>query len=127
MPHLLLLEPNTVLAATYGAVFTHYGFTVTAVAGAQAGIYAADSKRPDAIVLELQLPRHNGIEFLHELRSYPEWRDIPVVVHTSLTPAQTDKSKDVLHDEFGVCAVLYKHYTSLADLVGAVQSQLVLA
>jgi DNA-binding response OmpR family regulator len=126
MQHVLLLEPNTLLAATYEAAFVASGYTATTVTGAQAGIHAADTKRPDAIVLELQLPRHNGIEFLHEFRSYTEWKSIPVIIHTSLTPTQTDAFGLVLRESFGVHAILYKHGSSLADLVGAVRSQLAL-
>jgi DNA-binding response OmpR family regulator len=125
MQHVLLLEPNTLLTATYTAIFEHEGFTVSVAAGAQAGIHAADAQRPDVIVLELQLPRHNGVEFLHELRSYPEWQNIPVIVHTSLPPAKTEPSREVLQTSLGVAAVLYKHATSLADLVRAVRAQLV--
>jgi CheY-like chemotaxis protein len=124
MQHVLLLEPNTLLATTYQAALEHAGLTVAVAAGAQAGIHAADQQRPDVIVLELQLPRHNGIEFLHELRSYPEWQHIPVVVHTSLPPTATEATKAVLHDSLGVTTVLYKHATPLADLIGAVRSQL---
>ncbi len=124
MSHVLLLEPNTILAATYQAAFTAHGFTAVAVSGAQNGIHAIDARQPDVIVLELQLPSHNGVEFLHELRSYPEWHDIPVVVHTSLTPVQTESYVSILHDALGVRAVLYKHGTSLAELVNAVKAQL---
>lgn len=125
MPHLLLVEPNTILAATYKGAFTVHGYTVDTVTGAQAGIHAADSRQPDIIVLELQLPWHNGIEFLHELRSYSEWQHIPVVVHTVLTPAQTGRFAVVLCDQLGVGGILYKHNTTLVDLVAAVQAQLV--
>jgi DNA-binding response OmpR family regulator len=127
MPHVLLLEPNTLLAATYQAAFVAIGYTATAVTGAQAGIHATDMKQPDAIVLELQLPRHNGIEFLYELRSYPEWQGIPIIINTSLVPAQTDAFGPVLRESLGVRTILYKHGATLADLVGAVRSQLVLA
>ena len=127
MSHVLLLEPNTVLAATYQAALEHFGFTVTVASGAQAGIHAADAQQPDVIVLELQLPRHNGIEFLHELRSYPEWQYIPVVVHTSLPPAVTEARSETLRSSLGVEVILYKHATSLADLAAATRAQLVVA
>jgi len=39
--------------------------------------------RPDAIVLDLMMPEMDGFEFLVELRSRAEWRDIPVLVVTA--------------------------------------------
>lgn len=39
--------------------------------------------RPALILLDLNLPRMNGIEFLQELRTDPELRDLSVIVLTS--------------------------------------------
>ncbi|HEX8327338.1 MAG TPA: response regulator [Hymenobacter sp.] len=38
---------------------------------------------PEVILLDLNMPRMNGIEFLTELRSNPEFRDIPVFITTT--------------------------------------------
>jgi CheY-like chemotaxis protein len=39
--------------------------------------------RPSLILLDLNLPKMSGIEFLRELRSDPELRDLSVIVLTS--------------------------------------------
>ncbi|MEQ6341684.1 MAG: response regulator [Gammaproteobacteria bacterium] len=39
--------------------------------------------KPRIILLDLNMPRMNGIEFLHELRADPELHDISVVVLTT--------------------------------------------
>src|SRR5690606_21603784 len=93
MSHVLLIEPNTLLADTYTQALTHAGHEVTHVTGAQAGIDAADKRQPDLVIVELQLPRHSGVEFLHEFRSYAEWLNVPVVVNTSLPPARIMPAK----------------------------------
>ncbi|MFW6372967.1 MAG: Hpt domain-containing protein [Thermodesulfobacteriota bacterium] len=41
--------------------------------------------RPDVIVLDIEMPRMNGYEFLSALNSTSEYRDIPVVMLTSRT------------------------------------------
>lgn len=41
------------------------------------------SSRPDLILLDLNLPKKNGLEVLEELKSDPEFKRIPVVVLTT--------------------------------------------
>ena len=54
----------------------------------QIALRCLSASRPDVIVLDLMMPEMDGFEFLEELRSRPQWRDIPVVVITAkdLTP-----------------------------------------
>lgn len=122
MKNILLIEPNAVLARLYKEMFVREGFGVTHVMGAQAAVSAADEVAPDAVVLELQLPRHSGIEFLHEFRSYPEWWPIPIIVNTNILPAKMAQLQTPLKDELGVRDILYKPKTSLQALVQAVRN-----
>lgn len=117
MSHILLIEPNTLLAKTYTQALSHAGHTVAHVTGAQAAIDAADKKMPDLVIVELQLPQHSGVEFLHEFRSYAEWIHIPVVVNTGLSPARMLLAKEPLRRDLGVKDILYKPRTSLQDLI----------
>jgi len=117
MAHILLLEPNTVLAKTYTQALEHAGHSVAHATGAQAAVDAVDKRMPDMAIVELQLPGHSGIEFLHEFRSYVEWLHIPVVVNTSLSPARISLAKEPLQRDLGVLEVLYKPRTTLQDLV----------
>ena len=67
-------------------------------------------------MLELQIARHNGIEFLYEFVSYPEWQSIPVVILTVL-PISEVKKMTVLRDQLSVVKVLSKTHTDLKNLV----------
>jgi CheY-like chemotaxis protein len=40
----------------------------------------ADAGRPDLVLLDLNLPRKNGLEVLQEIKSDPELQGIPVVI-----------------------------------------------
>lgn len=121
MANILLIEPNPILARTYEQALQHAGHQVFSVTSAQAAIEAADEHTPDAVVLELQLPVHGGVEFLYEFRSYDEWQQIPIVLHT-YTPAQTIAPlQDALQGMLGVRAFLYKPQTSLQQLVQTVR------
>lgn len=78
---------------------------------ADRAIAECDLRRPDCIVLELALGQHSGVEFLHEFRSYNDWKDVPVV---ALTMVDVQK-QDVLK-KLGVASYLYKPKTSLKTL-----------
>ncbi len=113
--NILLIEPDTLLGKVYVKALEQAGHTVAWVKGAQQAIALADMTTPDAVVSELQLPGHGGIEFLYEFRSYPEWQAIPVILHTLVMTREM-----VFPDELGVVEQLYKPATSLKQLVRAV-------
>jgi len=50
-----------------------------------------DARLPDLVLLDLHLPRKDGIEVLSEMRRDPELRNIPVVIMTS-----SDSRSDVV-------------------------------
>jgi DNA-binding response OmpR family regulator len=117
MSHVLLIEPNTLLAKTYTQALQHAGHTVDHASGAQAAINAADKHTPDIVIVELQLPQHSGVEFLHEFRSYGEWSHVPVIVITALSPHTLAAAKKPLARDLDVREVLYKPRTTLQDIV----------
>ncbi len=49
----------------------------------------ARAPRPDLILLDLLLPKRNGLEVLTEIRDAPDLRNIPVVVLTASEDEQT--------------------------------------
>jgi chemotaxis family two-component system response regulator Rcp1 len=51
----------------------------------------AGAPRPDLVLLDLHLPRLDGLEVLAQIKQHPEWKRIPVVMMTSSTD-----EKDVL-------------------------------
>ena len=48
-----------------------------------AAIVAGDLERPDVVVLDINLPRVNGIDVLRRIKGDPELRTIPVVVFST--------------------------------------------
>jgi chemotaxis family two-component system response regulator Rcp1 len=42
-----------------------------------------NAERPDVIMLDLNLPKRNGIEILHEIKSSPRFKRIPVIAVTT--------------------------------------------
>lgn len=124
MSKILLIEPDRVLAETYRQSLLADGHQVVCCASAQAGIISADQHQPDLIILELQLVEHSGIEFLYELRSYPDWQDIPIIVHTMVPTSEFIANRKLLRDQLGVETYLYKPETSLEKLQASIQEYL---
>lgn len=61
----------------------------------------ADFKRPDLILLDLNLPRKNGRELLTEIKADDELRRIPVIVMT------TSKAEQDIHRAYNLNANCY--------------------
>lgn len=115
MAQILLVEPDTVLAKTYAASLQKSGHHILRAQDAQSAINATDSVTPDCIVLEIQLPQHNGVEFLYELRSHADWQAIPVIILSQL-PVDRIGLDETKMTELGVRAFCYKPETSLMTL-----------
>lgn len=123
MAQILLVEPDHILANTYAAALAREGHHVLCASEAQSAVNATDAVLPDCIILEVQLPAHNGIEFLYELRSHADWQTIPVVVLSQLPLDRLDLDPAKM-EELGVVAYHYKPQTSLVTLSFAVEEAL---
>ncbi len=115
----LLVEPDRAQAAAIAGWLQPRHINVVTADSAQGAIAAADAAVPNVVVLELALPAHNGIEFLHEFRSYPEWEHIPVIIF----------SQQYIEDlqpftALGNISYLYKPNTSLSRLYEVIQGVL---
>jgi DNA-binding response OmpR family regulator len=121
MAKILLIEPDAVLAKTYIDAFKTAGHQTRLTVSAQDAVFKVDEDLPDVVVVELQLVAHNGIEFLYELRSYAEWQQIPVIVHSCIPPAEFMDSTKLLRDRLGVSTYLYKPQTTLRTLLRTIR------
>lgn len=85
MAKVLLIETDRQLAKNIKNYLQLAGHTANNHSDLQTAITAADGDRPDIIVLDLWLAGRSGIEFLYELRSYPDWQAMPVIVTGKLS------------------------------------------
>jgi len=80
MPRCLIVDDHSDTRTGYAEFFSAFGFEVRTAADAE-GLRAVLSEWvPDAIVLDLQLPRTDGWELTREIKSNPATRDIVIVV-----------------------------------------------
>lgn len=80
---ILLAEDEIFIRELYERVLRSAGFNViSAIDGVDA--LQKLQKGTDLILLDIMMPRMNGIEVLKKLKSDPEFKDIPVVLLTNL-------------------------------------------
>ena len=77
----------------------------------------------DLILLDMAMPRMNGVEFLTRLRADARYNDVPVIVVSALSQVPQDKSVLAL----GAQAQLLKSRFSLRDLIQRVNDVLKVA
>jgi len=56
-----------------------------------------DAPRPHVVLLDLNLPRVDGEEVLHEIKHHPELDDVPVIVLSGIN-GDLVESRDLDHD-----------------------------
>lgn len=125
MSNILMLEPDAILANVYRQLFEMHGYDVRRSVSAQDAVFLVDELLPDAILVELQMVAHSGIEFLYELRSYSEWQHIPVLIHSCIPPTEFEDSMQLMTKLLGVRTYLYKPHTSLQTLLREVREAIV--
>ncbi len=80
----LLIEDNHELRQLYKEIFHHNNFEVFEAADGESGVTEALTNRPDAIILDLMMPRQGGLGALRIFRSNPNTANVPIFVMTAL-------------------------------------------
>jgi len=89
---ILIVEDEKILAEIYRDKFTEAGFEVLVTFEAEEGLKLAKKEKPDLIVLDILLPRENGVYFLTELKNDLEISSIPVVVFSNFDDPETKRT-----------------------------------
>jgi DNA-binding response OmpR family regulator len=123
MALILLLEADRQLAKNTADFIRRQGHDVLQFTDPQSAISATDNNQPELIILNLSLAARSGIEFLYELRSYPDWQDIPVIATGRLNPAEQAIYSQAF-SQLNISSYLPKESYSLSGLVAAVEQLL---
>jgi CheY-like chemotaxis protein len=83
MKRILIVEDDKVVAAGYKQRFTSAGFTVDLAPDGLEGIRQSTAGKPDVVLLDLLMPRLDGLEVLKYIRGHPDLSDLPVVVFSN--------------------------------------------
>lgn len=83
MHTVLLVEDNADNQAIYRMILEHSGFTVLQAWDGEAGVRMAREHRPDLILMDVSIPRMDGLEATRVLKADPDTAPIPVVALTA--------------------------------------------
>jgi DNA-binding response OmpR family regulator len=83
MRKILIIEDDLLVANIYRKRFAVEGFEVQVAVDGHLGLELARRFRPDAVILDLLLPRLSGVEVMKELRAEPDFARLPVVVFSN--------------------------------------------
>ncbi len=58
------------------------GFQVSTASDGQEALEKVQKEKPDAISLDLVMPKHSGMQFYRSLQKNKEWKNIPILIVT---------------------------------------------
>jgi CheY-like chemotaxis protein len=82
-PTVLLVEDEPCMTHLYTNLLRKEGYTVEHCADGEAALQALEKNRFDAVVLDLMMPKIDGLQVLKTIRTLPRNRLIPVIVVTA--------------------------------------------
>lgn len=98
-------------------------FAVITAENGEAGLAAAIKELPDLILLDLMLPKIDGLTVLRRLRSYNEWgKTVPVFILTALTSRDEERNRAM--SELTPTYYIEKGSAQLSDLIEKIKDKL---
>ncbi len=83
MKTILIVEDDQLVATAYKKKFGEAGYKVDWAPDGLEGIKMVGTIKPDVVLLDLLMPRLDGIEVLKYIRAHPELKNLPVVVFSN--------------------------------------------
>jgi len=81
---ILIIEDDYFIRELYERQLNKRGYTVVSAADGAEGLVKAAEVNPNLILLDIMLPKLNGLDLLGTLKAKPETQNIPVVLLTNL-------------------------------------------
>lgn len=82
MKSILLIEDNEYMGRMYQNLLSLEDYLVSWARDGEEGLEKASSLKPDLILLDVIMPKINGIQVLQKLKDTPDTKNIPVVILT---------------------------------------------
>lgn len=80
----LIIEDDQLIQRMYDKIFTFEKYNVITASDGEEGLEKARSTNPTIILLDVMMPKMNGMELLEKLKSDPATKPIPVIMLSNL-------------------------------------------
>ena len=117
----LIIEDEPALRKALVEKLSGAGFDTLSAKDGQEGLTLAMTKKPKIILLDLMLPKMDGMSVLSRLRKDSWGKDVPVIILTNLMA--TDGYKKLAED-YGVSEYVVKSDRTLEEVVTKVKGVL---
>lgn len=117
---ILVVEDEEILLTALSEELRQEGFDVVGAKDGVDGLEKAAAEQPDLMLLDLVMPRLDGISTLKKMKEQDETKNIPVVILTNLS--DYDKISDAL--SMGAMDYLVKANYRLEELVTKIKTVL---
>jgi CheY-like chemotaxis protein len=84
MAKILIVEDDPLMSRMYQKIFGFEGHEVELAGDGEEGWEKAKTTKPTLILLDIMMPKMNGLQVLEKLKLDPETKGIPVVMLTNL-------------------------------------------
>ncbi len=83
MKKVLIVEDDPIVAHIYKSRLEKESYEVEIAADGQSGFYRIHEFGPDAVLLDLMLPKMNGVDILKKIRAEVKFNKTPIIVFTN--------------------------------------------
>jgi len=85
---ILIVEDDPLMSRMYQKIFTFEGFETILAGDGEQGLEMIKKEKPNLILLDIMMPKMNGLQVLEKIKLDPETKAIPVVMLTNLAGQQ---------------------------------------
>jgi len=102
---------------------TREGFSVLEAKNGEEGLKIALSMRPDLILLDILMPKMDGVTMMRKLRQENEWgKKVPVIILTNLNPSDEKINKAI--EECEPAFYIIKSNQTINELIDKIRERL---
>ncbi len=117
MQTILVVDDSLVIQRTVGYTLQKYSYKVLEALNGQAALDLLEKNRVDLIILDLAMPKMNGLELLKIIRADTRFQSMPVIM---LTGSGLDEDK-VASRQIGIDSFLTKPASS-EELISTIKA-----